>query len=200
MLASIIEWDVAQRTLKGQDQCGDRYLVVSSERNVLMAVVDGLGHGDEAAAAAEIAINILEANPRADLITLFRRAHEALRQSRGAVMSIASLNGDDATLTWTGVGNVEGLLVRAWSDAKPEKESLLIRAGLLGASLPNLEPYTIPIVRGDTLLLTTDGIRGGFDEEINFRDSPKEIAHRILSRHSKGSDDALVLVSRCVGV
>jgi phosphoserine phosphatase RsbX len=198
MLDSLIEWDVAQQTLKGQDKCGDRYLVVSSERNVLMAVVDGLGHGDEAAAAAKIAIDILEANPRDDLVTLFRRAHDALRKSRGVVMSIASLQGDDATLTWMGVGNVEGLLLRARPDAK--KESLLIRAGLLGASLPNLEPCTIPIMRGDTLLLTTDGIRGGFDEEIDLRDSPKEIADRILSRHSKGSDDALVLVTRCVGV
>jgi phosphoserine phosphatase RsbX len=200
MLDSLVEWDVAQLTLKGQDKCGDRYVVVSSERNVLLAVVDGLGHGDEAAAAAKIATDILEANPRDDLVTLFRRAHEALRKSRGVVMSIASIKGDDATLTWMGVGNVEGLLVRARPDTKPEKESLLIRAGLLGASLPNLEPCTMPITRGDTLLLTTDGIRGGFDEEINLRDSPKEIADRILSKHSKGSDDALVLVTRCVGV
>lgn len=200
MLDSLIEWDVAQLTLKGQDKCGDRYLVVSSERNALMAVVDGLGHGDEAAAAAKIAIDILEANPRDDLVTLFRRAHEALRKSRGVVMSIASLKGDDATLTWMGVGNVEGLLVRARPDAKPEKESLLVRAGLLGASLPNLEPGTIPIMRGDTLLLTTDGIRSGFAEEIDLRESPKEIADKILSRYSKASDDALVLVTRCVGV
>jgi hypothetical protein len=193
---NLIDWDVAAVALKGQADSGDRYLVKRLGKNVLLAVLDGLGHGSEAAAAAKIAIDILDANPGDSVISLFKRSHEALRKSRGVVMSVALLNGVDATMTWMGVGNVDGLLVRANSDVKPRKEPLLIRAGVLGGSLPALHASIVPIMVGDTLVFTTDGIRSGFDEMVNCHDPPNEIAARILSSYAKANDDALVLVAR----
>ena len=200
MVDSLIEWHVVQLTLKGQEKSGDHCLVKPFETSVLVAVVDGLGHGEEAAAAAKIAVDVLEANARDDVIALFKRSHEALRGSRGVVMSVALLNGLEGTMTWMGVGNVEGLLARANADIKPQKESLLIRAGVLGGPLPTLDASIIPIMPGDTLVFATDGIRSGFDEEINSLDPPKEIAGSIMSKYSKDSDDALVLVARYGGI
>jgi phosphoserine phosphatase RsbX len=200
MVDSLIEWDVAQLTLPGEEKSGDCYWVKPFETSVLVVVIDGLGHGDQAAVAAKIAVEALEANARDNVISLFRRTHEALRQSRGAVMSMALIHGADATMTWMGVGNVEGLLVRANPDVKPQKESLLIRAGVLGGPLATLDASIIPIMPGDTLVFATDGIRSGFDEEINSHDPPKEIAANIMSKFSKNSDDALVLVARYVGI
>jgi phosphoserine phosphatase RsbX len=199
MVDAFIEWDVAQATLKGENKSGDGYLVKPFANNVLVAVVDGLGHGDEAAAAAKIAVDVLDANAHDSVISLFKRSHEALRKSRGVVMSMALLNGLDATLTWTGVGNVEGLVVRADPEIKPEKESLLMRPGVLGSSLPTLYASIIQMMPGDTFVFATDGIRSGFDEIVNSYDPPKEIATAIVSKYSKGSDDALVLVARYRG-
>ena len=199
MVDGFIEWDVAQATLKGENKSGDGYLVKPFAKNVLVAVVDGLGHGDEAAAAAKIAVDVLDANAHDSVISLFKRSHEALRKSRGVVMSMALLNGLDATLTWTGVGNVEGLVVRADPEIKPEKESLLTRPGVLGSSLPRLYASIIQMMPGDTFVFATDGIRSGFDEIVNSHDPPKEIATAIVSKYSKGSDDALVLVARYRG-
>jgi negative regulator of sigma-B (phosphoserine phosphatase) len=200
MVDSLIEWDVAQLTLPGEEKSGDCYWVKPFGTSVLVVVIDGLGHGEEAAAAAKIAVDVLEANARDDVIALFKRSHEALRRSRGVVMSMALLNGLEGTMTWMGVGNVEGLLARANTDIKPQKESLLIRAGVLGGLLPTLDASIIPIMPGDTLVFATDGIRSGFDEEINSHDPPKEIAANIMSKFSKNSDDALVLVARYVGI
>ena len=196
MLDAFIEWDVVQATLQGQNKSGDGYLVKRFGNSVLVAVVDGLGHGEEAAAAAKIAVDVLNANAHDSVISLFKRSHDALRQSRGVVMSIALVNGLDATMTWTGVGNVEGLVVRADPEIKPEKESLLMRPGVLGSSLPALNASIIQMMPGDTFVFATDGIRSGFDEIVNSHDPPKEIATAIVSKYSKGSDDALVLVAR----
>lgn len=99
MIDSFLEWDVAQRTLTGQKKSGDAYLVKSLADGVLIAVVDGLGHGEEAAAAAKIAVDILEASAPHDLMSLFERSHEALRKSRGVVMSLALVDGRNATAT-----------------------------------------------------------------------------------------------------
>jgi serine phosphatase RsbU (regulator of sigma subunit) len=198
-LGSLFEWEVGQLTLKGQEKSGDGCLVKLSEGSVVVAVMDGLGHGEEAAAAAKIAAEIVEANAGADLVSLFKRTHEALRQSRGAVMSVALVNSMEATMTWLGVGNVAGFLARANPAMKPRKEWLLVRPGVLGGLLPVLDPCTVPLVHGDTLAFATDGIRSGFDEEIKPQEMPKESVAKILAKYSKEDDDALVLVARYLG-
>src|SRR5438067_12088423 len=116
MVDSLIEWDVVQLTLKGQEKSGDHCLVKPFETSVLVAVVDGLGHGEEAAAGAKIAVDVLEANARDDVIALFKRSLEALRRSGGVVMSMALLNGPERTMTWLGARDVEGLFAGANAD------------------------------------------------------------------------------------
>ena len=98
-----VEWGAATVTLAGQVQSGDRYVVVPSGSGVLVAAIDGLGHGVEAASAAQLAAGVLERDPRESVITLVRRCHERLRETRGVVMSLASFNALDETMTWLGV-------------------------------------------------------------------------------------------------
>jgi hypothetical protein len=51
----------------------------------------------------------------------------------------------------------------------------------------------------DTIVLATDGIRPEFSDMLVPGDEPQAIADRILARYRKGTDDALVLVVRCLG-
>jgi hypothetical protein len=76
---------------------------------------------------------------------------------------------------------------------------LLLHAGVVGLQLPPLRDFGIPVARGDTLILATDGIRGGFAEGLTLEGTPQQLADRILARDDKGTDDALVLVARYVG-
>jgi len=55
---------VASRPLPGEVVCGDRHLIKPTTDGVLAAVVDGLGHGDEATAAAKTAIAVLESHAK----------------------------------------------------------------------------------------------------------------------------------------
>ena len=57
--APLIAWGMAQAVLAGQTVSGDRHLVSPCRDGLLVAVVDGLGHGEEAAKAAEIAVSTL---------------------------------------------------------------------------------------------------------------------------------------------
>lgn len=199
MKASLIEWGVAALTLPGQAESGDRHVVQPFRGGLLVAVVDGLGHGDEAAAAARIAITALERHADHPVIPLLESCHEHLRSTRGAVLSLASFDGVEGTMTWLGVGNVEGQLVRADPDANPRHESLLLRGGVVGRQLPPLHPSIIAIMPGDTLIFATDGIGGEFARGVTASDPPQETADRILARYGKRTDDALVLVARYVG-
>lgn len=198
----LIEWGVASRAMEKEAESGDLHLVQPRPEGVLVAVVDGLGHGQEAAAAARIAITELAESARGSLISLMTRCHQKLVGTRGVVMTLASINElEDSmpTLTWLGVGNVEGLVLRADPKGVPGVEGVLSRGGVVGYQLPMLQASVVPIRRGDTLVLATDGIRSGFVEGLALSDPPQKMADRILDRHGKDTDDALALVVRYLG-
>src|SRR6266436_4610193 len=87
----LIDWGVASRALPGEMVCGDLHLIQPITDGVLAAVVDGLGHGDEASIAAKTAIAVLESNADEPLTALVKRCHVALTKTRGAVMTVATL-------------------------------------------------------------------------------------------------------------
>jgi hypothetical protein len=101
-------------------------------------------------------------------------------------------------VTWVGVGNVEGILLRA-NDVPGTDEAIATRGGVVGYQIPPLRPITLPIARGDLLVMATDGIRGGFSGGFDREDTPDTIASAIFARYGRGSDDALVLVARYTG-
>jgi phosphoserine phosphatase RsbX len=174
-------------------------VVQASAGGVLAAVVDGLGHGDGAAVAAEAAAAVLASHAGEPPAALIRRCHEALRSTRGAVMSLAWFDPRQGTMTWLGVGNVEGTLLRADPGASRREESLFLAGGVVGGRLPPLRTSALPVARGDTLIFATDGVEAGFTRDLTADDSPQRIADAILARHRKETDDALVLVARYGG-
>ncbi len=195
-----IDWGVVTMPMEGHAESGDHHLVKEVPEGSLLAVVDGLGHGAEAAEAAKQAIAALEAFAHESIIALLKRCNEQVRNTRGVVMSLALINVNEETLTWLGVGNVEGVLLRADAGAKPPRENILLRGGLLGPQLPPLRASVLTLSRGDTLIFATDGIHTGFAEGVNIKEPAQQIAEGICKRHNKGTDDALVLVARYLGV
>jgi serine phosphatase RsbU (regulator of sigma subunit) len=193
----IIEWGSAGFAL--EEPSGDRHVVVSFPGGALVALLDGLGHGSEAAAASLAAISILEAHPSEAVLSLIQRCHDSLRTTRGAVMSMASFNALDSSMSWIGVGNVGAVLLRKRSTPQHRDEAIAARGGVVGFQLPPLRGETLKVFSGDTLIMATDGIRDAFTTGMVMEHSPQEIAESIVARFAKGSDDAHVVVVRYVG-
>jgi phosphoserine phosphatase RsbX len=194
-----IDWSVAARPVNGQRVSGDLHLVKPFDHGVLLAVIDGVGHGEEAQAAAHLAAEVLNKHALEPTITLIKRCHQELVRTRGVVLTVAKLQLVEKTMTWLGVGNVEGRLFRADARASHPSESVLMRSGLVGYQLPALQASVLPLVSGDVLIMATDGIDASFEAGIHLNEKPKQMADRILSEHFKGNDDALVLVARYLG-
>ena len=196
----LVEYGVAKSILPGQGESGDRHVVCCGGGGILIAAIDGIGHGGEAANAAEAAMAILKASPQEPVISLLERCHEGLRSTRGVVLSLASIDPKHGLMTWLGVGNVQGVLMRAGAQKGSVGEVLLLRGGVVGSQLPALQAAVLPIRKGDTLVFVTDGIRGEFVEGLSALESPQRAADKILKRHGRGDDDALVLVVRLTGI
>jgi negative regulator of sigma-B (phosphoserine phosphatase) len=191
------EWAVAGRPRREGEESGDRHLVAPIPGGALLAVVDGLGHGEEAAAAAEIATHALSQNRTEPVPSLVRRCHEALRGTRGAAMTLAVVDAAASTVTWGGIGNVEGRLLHA--GAAERVEAPLLLGGVVGYRMPALRPTVASLRAGDLLFLTTDGVRPFYVEGLPLTAPLRVIADRILQVHGR-DDDALVLVARWSGV
>jgi negative regulator of sigma-B (phosphoserine phosphatase) len=196
----MVEYGVAKFVLTGQEESGDHHLVCCNRNGVLVAAIDGIGHGEEAANAAKAAAALLKSSADEPIISLVERCHEGLRATRGVVLSLACIDAEHGMMTWLGVGNVQGVLMRSDSKKGNAQESLLLRAGVVGSQLPALQATVLPIVPGDTLFFATDGVRSDFSITLSARENPQKAADRILEQYRSGNDDALVLVSRLKGI
>jgi negative regulator of sigma-B (phosphoserine phosphatase) len=161
-----------------------------------VGAIDGLGHGGDAADAAARAARVLCAAPGDEPTALVERCHRALTRTRGAVMTLAWIDVAERTLRWTGVGNVEGRLVRAGAGPNVPTEGAFVRGGVVGYNLPGLRVTSAPLGDGDLLVLATDGIESSFGRTLAPGGAAQEIADRILEDHARGTDDALVVVVR----
>jgi len=196
LIEALIECGVASRARDGESQCGDESLIECFKGGVLLAVVDGLGHGSEAARAARLAIQVLRQHSAESVVELTRHCHRSLQCSRGVVMSLARFNAADSSLTWIGLGNVKGMLLRADPSSAPTRETLLLRGGVVGGNLPSLRASVVSISGGDVLIFSSDGIADDFYGEVTLSDPVQEIADCILDKHKREIDDGIVLVAR----
>jgi serine/threonine protein phosphatase PrpC len=183
--------------MPGESESGDLFLACAAPNGMLVAVLDGLGHGRDAAAAARIAVETLEHHADEPIIALLGRCHESLKPTRGVAMSLAWFDTRYGTMTWIGVGNVEGILLR--HDMNQPNEQLLLRNGVVGSHLPVLQAAVIPVSSGDTLLFITDGIARDFAQTVTINGSLQATADRVLAKANKGTDDALVMIARYRG-
>lgn len=191
------QYGIATRAAPGVTECGDRAVVQQRGADTLLAVIDGIGHGEKAAAAAQVAQDIIARGADLSPVELTRRCHEALRATRGAVLSVAQIDAQRGSLSWLGVGNVRGLVLHA--SGRPARHELLLRAGVVGIGhLPTLQTAVIPWQPLDTLIFATDGIRPQFAEALMVAGNAQALADNILAQHCCGNDDAVVLVARAM--
>jgi phosphoserine phosphatase RsbX len=193
-----IEWAAEARPRLGETVCGDRMIAVDvNGTGALVGVLDGLGHGAEAAEAANRGAEVLQEARAEPLETLVQRCHRALSGTRGAAMTLARIDFQADTLRWVGIGNVAADLVAKHPAGVELRSSARLVGGIVGYRIPEaLKPQEVPIRPGDLLVIASDGIIEGHLDDIDFSAPALTIAEGILRNHGKDTDDALVLAAR----
>jgi hypothetical protein len=203
-----VEIGIAGAIADGERVSGDDHVAVACRDGMLVAAIDGLGHGVAAGVAAGRAAAVLSSHPDDPLPRLIERCHEALAGTRGAALTVARIDARGRRLEWLGIGNVAGLVVHADPAAgagavhgPDSAEFALLLAGVVGDQLPPLRPVTLPLIDGDTVMLATDGVDPDIGGELRVPGALGPLADGLLQRHRRSSaDDALVLLARFRGV
>lgn len=176
----------------GETVCGDAYLVLSGKNRSLYMMADGLGHGPGAHEAAEEAVAVTTQYSMESPIEILTRAHDALKKTRGAAMSVAVVDHDRSTVTYGGIGNISAAVITGTNS-----RSLVSQNGTLGASLGRPQEFSYPYQANSSLLMFSDGLSSkctlnGYAGLQNRH--PQLIAGVLYRDFTRRRDDATVLL------
>ena len=179
----------ASRPFPGQTENGDSWTSIEAGTGLRVALVDGAGHGPEAAKASHQAIEVVRECAGSSLAETLRHCHTALKGTRGAVLSLVHI--EDGKLEFLGVGNVPGRLTE-----KGRTRHLAPDRGLLGAALPSLHPQTFELTQDWVLLLCSDGIseRAVASFATPNLGQPQMLADELVRTGGRQTDDATVVL------
>jgi anti-sigma regulatory factor (Ser/Thr protein kinase) len=177
------------------EACGDAWGAREGDGGSTVAVVDGIGHGVYASAAADVAMFTLAQDP-ADLDGYLSRANAAMRETRGAVLAVCRLEPDRGELRCLSVGNVSGGILHGG-----QQRTLASFRGVVGTAdaPPRAKITCCPWLPGATLVLWTDGLTRRIDLASYaglFTQDPAVAAAALHRDHSNDRDDATVMVVR----
>lgn len=187
------EYGFAAKALQG-DECGDSGITLEQKGILLCAVIDGVGHGPNAAIAAVTAKNYIEANSEAPLTEILQGVHEVLKSTQGAVACLCRIELKCGQLTMAGIGNITCRIFRGL-----DSERLLSREGILGYMVSTPREHTRKLDNAALLLMHSDGVREHF-ELFEYPDLLKgnaaSVAARVVDTLGKNNDDASCLAVR----
>lgn len=189
-------WGGLAVPLEGEEACGDAWCAraLGDEGDGFLMLVDGLGHGPMAAAAAHAALGLFDRRDERDPVVLLERLHAALRPTRGAAISLARVDADADTVVFAGVGNVAGVLASPTGGRR-----MISHNGTVGHVMRRVQAFDHPLPRGGLVVLASDGIAtswslDGYPGLIEAH--PLIVAAVILRDFRRPRDDAAVLVAR----
>jgi phosphoserine phosphatase RsbX len=192
-----VDWAVAGRPLPGEELSGDLAACIPVGDGALLAAIDGLGHGAEAARAAEIARDTIAAHSSESLASLLRHCHVGLARTRGAAITLARVQCGAGRLQWVGVGNVETYLLRRTRTGQATVvATAVLFGGTVGYRLPPIRDSAVELLPHDILIMATDGLGPHFLPDVAVGQPVDRIAGAILGGHARPTDDALVAVAR----
>jgi len=181
--------------MKGETVNGDDWLVIEDKRRHAVVVVDGLGHGPEAASATASAKQAaLTTGPAAGACVMLQAIHDALKSTRGAAAAVAILDPYQGTGAFCGVGNISCLI-----QTGEQARHLVSHNGILGHQVSRLQEFSFPFPSQALFIAHSDGVRTHWDLQdyagLAMR-HPALITAAVYRDHERGRDDATIIVVR----
>lgn len=188
-----VESAAVVRPMVGEIVSGDDAFILEVEQGFLAAIVDVLGHGEEANALA-IRIRAFLTGIGSDaLVDVLSRLHRECRGSRGAAVGLCFIDPATGRLRFSGIGNT---VCRRFGEVETR---LVSRDGMVGGTMRTPVEETLQLSDGDVIVMNTDGVDSNFAASAYPRlhtDRPRMVAATIVHRFGKSHDDASCVVLR----
>lgn len=190
------DWEVGAICLpiQGEEVCGDNWAIAACETALSLIVADGLGHGPDAAVAANAAVSHAYQSLDQSPSVLMQKAHSALKGTRGAAVAISKIDLKNTRLGFTGIGNISVCLF--YSD---KCRHLVSHNGIVGSNMRKLQEFSEQWEHDALLIAHSDGIstRWDINDYPELRHCHSGLIAAVIYRDfSRGHDDATIVVVR----
>ncbi len=190
------EWACLSRPAPHEVLCGDSWRIAEQDGRLAIMLVDGLGHGPQAAAAANEASIAFDRDPFASLSTLVEAAHRGMQGTRGGALAIAQTHSDGLRLSYLGVGNIAGSLRNANGEAG---RGLVSQNGTVGSHMRKVKEFEYEYPSRGLLVMHSDGLqsRWTLDSSLGISQRHCGVISGLLYRDfTRGRDDVTIAVVR----
>ncbi len=189
-----LRYSAVRLPITGEIECGDAWSVASTNGQVKFLVADGLGHGPLAASASRAAVRSFSDNSEEAPADAIQRIHLALRSTRGAAASLASVDVESGDVLFCGVGNTCAVLTGA---GRPQH--MISHNGTLGHYANRFQEFSYRWNDGTVLVMHSDGLSASWDmaryPDLRHR-HPGIIAAVLYRDFHRTRDDVTVLAAR----
>jgi len=178
----------------GEVACGDRWCYHERVEGILVAGIDGLGHGLGAEQAATEACRVFDAEKHRPPQRLMQILHEALRPTRGAAVTLLEVDWDAGRITSVGVGNVAAAVING-----TETKRIATDNGIVGHVISRPRELVNACQPGAVVVLHSDGLTASWqvDRYPGLMQHHAALIAGVLYRDCKrGRDDSLIVVIR----
>ncbi len=193
-------WEVSVLNVckKKEFVCGDTWVIDRSGKRMRIAVMDGLGHGVAAAAAAVAAAGSFRSAPQGRPSDQLRILHTDLKKTRGVVATIAYLDDTNNQIMYSGVGNITMKII-----SSGQLRGCLSYNGIVGHIMPSTLNDHIAQweKRTDTLVMHSDGLSSRWDLQKYpniLQHSAMMLCGALYKDFDRDNDDSTVLVGKYV--
>jgi anti-sigma regulatory factor (Ser/Thr protein kinase) len=176
----------------GESVAGDGWLLESSGDYRTILVMDGLGHGPNAARAARAATDAFAAHKSATPGALMEICHSALTSTRGAAGAAARIALAKNQGSFAGIGNIACRV-----ETTGERRQLVSHSGTLGHVMRRVQEFDFAFPAGALLILHSDGLKTRWtsaDYPGLMSRHAGLIAGVLYRDHERGRDDVTVVV------
>jgi anti-sigma regulatory factor (Ser/Thr protein kinase) len=179
------------RALTGEICCGDSWIVQGRPVGARMVLADGLGHGEQAAAASRKTISMAMDRLGDAPAALIERVHGALRATRGAAVAVAEIDPAARVVRFAGIGNVSAMVIPPHGPW----HRMVSHSGTVGHEMRKVVEFSYPWNTGCLLLMHSDGLGSnwGFDSYPGLALRHPSVVAGVLCRDfQRGRDDVTV--------
>jgi anti-sigma regulatory factor (Ser/Thr protein kinase) len=179
----------------GEEVCGDAWATAERDGRSFVLLVDGLGHGEQAARASAEAVRVFREHQASEPAQIIDSIHAALRSTRGAALAIARLDRMSCRVDYAGVGNISGVIRDRQTGART---SMVSQNGTVGYAVRKVQTYQYPWNDDSLLLMHSDGLATHWDVD-RYPDllqmHPSLIAGVLYRDYRRGRDDVTVIAA-----
>jgi anti-sigma regulatory factor (Ser/Thr protein kinase) len=190
------EVGAAIAAMPGEQVSGDAWAFRRSPSGGVLMVADGLGHGPDAAAAAQEAVRVMRECQASSPTQLAEFVHRALASTRGAAIGIANIGIETKEVAFVGIGNISATVVSGGS-SRP----LVSHYGTAGVMAPHIAEFLCPMTPPAIVILHSDGVsaRWQISDYAGLEQQHASIIAGVVNRDfRRGRDDAAVAVARVI--